>query len=270
MYIDYYGNRENDYDVEILINGKKIPQYEKNGMTYVEGREGSTYSIKVRNNTYNRVKAVITVDGFSILDDNNNYETGYIINGRDSLHVKGFRTSENTEAVFTFSRKGESRSQKVFGYAKNAGVIGVRIYTETKLNPHYYGYTIPYPQPVDVWNKKLYDYTIGDPLYDNYTTYCDTSSGADVSSSTVNYNSSIQNGVLRSCQSVPDFKLGTEMGEDVQSHIRYVEFNTGSLAFEKQIHYTTRDELEKIGISFKKTKAVHIPQAFGGFCKRPK
>lgn len=254
------------YTVNVLVNGKPVKEYLHEGNTYIEAKEGTKYSIKVKNHSYSRIKAVITVDGISILsDDKSDQDSGYIVNGHDSLHVKGFRTSENEENVFIFTKKGESRAQKAVGYAKNCGVIGVKIYQEY-IKPKKFG---PNWRDPIIWNDNtVYPLTIGSPFDDTYTTYdfqtyCCVTNTSTQKSFSHNTRSPISNNVVPA-----SFSMGTDMGEEVESKISYVDFKTGNLKSTFEVFYLNRKEMKKIGIDFSTKKQVSMPQAFPKFCKK--
>ena len=56
-----------DTHVEVLVNGKTVRQYQHGAATYIEARAGTEYSIKIKNDTYCRKLAVITVDGLNVI-----------------------------------------------------------------------------------------------------------------------------------------------------------------------------------------------------------
>lgn len=131
------------YEVNILVNGSRCKQYSHNGKLFIEAKKGSEYSIEVKNNTWQRILAVCSVDGLDILNGKPATENGngYVINGYGALKADGFRVSDNQVAKFLFDYKGGSyAASKEDGSERNVGVIGVRIFTE-KVKP-------PPPPPV--------------------------------------------------------------------------------------------------------------------------
>lgn len=266
------------YTIEVLVNGKPVKEYLHKGNTYIEAREGTKYSIKIKNNSYRRIKAVITVDGFSILtDDKSDQNSGYVINGHDSLHIKGHRTAEDKESVFFFTSKGNSRAQKSLGYAKNCGVIGVKIYAE-KLPE--YNWT-----PIKDWwaPLKKWDYPNDHIRYNSPTSVPNNSSWGSISD-TMNYSASYNtetpvpsNGILCKNASTnsysaqeysPKFSMGTGMGEEVKSNVEYVIFNTGNLESTFELFYLPKKEMVKMGIDLSPKKKLSMPNAFPKFCKK--
>lgn len=256
------------YEVTVLVNGRPVKEYSQSGNTFIEGKSGSNYSINIKNNSHERIKAVITVDSQNVISDNDPL-TGYIINPYSSIKIKGFRTSENTESLFTFCDKRQSRAKKAKGSTENCGVIGVLIYKEKAkylsaptpqpITPIVPVYPYPYPyKKYDVWAS---DSTSNVRIRKSY--------GRGMHVNSVN-TSSIQNSVNTSCNAssnIPDFTLGTKMGEDVQSPVKYTSFQSGPLDARFDIYYSSKARLKKAGILNDSLIVGHMPQAFD-FCKK--
>jgi hypothetical protein len=273
------------YEVQVLVNGKPVKEYKTDGKTYIQGNTGTRYSIRVKNNSYKRVMAVVYVDGNSVLNDKND-DSGYVIDGYKSVTINGFRTSMDTEAAFEFSRKGDSRAQKVKGNAVNCGAIGVKIIAEKEK-----GYIIPCdlekfktpnPAPPNEWpwppNKPWYPYwydthTAGTPKpWEENITYGENdayfSSIGDMKQNECEFTAS--NCSMDLTRSAGKFDLGTKMGEDVDSKVEYVDFESGRKVAEFTLYYSSRKELTKMGVPLTSQKKISMPDAFGGFCRRPK
>lgn len=104
---------------------------------YVEGRNGGTYSIVVKNRCKSRVQVVLSVDGLDVLDGKPaaTSRPGYIIGAGETLEVMGFRTSREAVAAFKFSTVGQSYAQTRHGDTRNVGVIGLAAYLEKGSDP---------------------------------------------------------------------------------------------------------------------------------------
>ena len=114
-----------------------LKSYFKNGKRFIEGKEGRTYSIVIKNVCHSRLEAVVSVDGLDVLNGRSASLSikGYIINPGDSLTIKGFRTSREAVAAFKFSSVSESYSQEKYGTSRNVGVIGLALFTEKGFDP---------------------------------------------------------------------------------------------------------------------------------------
>lgn len=167
------------YDINILVNGNRCKQYHHNGKIFIEAKEGSEYSIEIKNNTWKRILAVCSVDGLDILNGKTATEDGpgYVISGFNSPKFDGFRVSDEKVAKFVFGAKGSSyASSKEDGSEKNVGVIGIRIFNE-KEKPvptvireehHHHHWPKPsYPKYPDPWDT-------GNPPWKPYPMWCDT------------------------------------------------------------------------------------------------
>lgn len=125
-----------NYEIDILVNGKPVRKIAHNNKVFVEGRYGQEYEVRIKNNTWSRILAVVSVDGTNIVDGEIAGESvGYVINGYSSFHGKGFRVSNEVIHPFKFSSKDKSYAAKSNeGDTSNVGVIGVQIFQE-KITP---------------------------------------------------------------------------------------------------------------------------------------
>jgi hypothetical protein len=161
------------YEVNVLVNGNRCKQYSHNGKLFIEAKKGSEYSIEIKNNTWQRILAVSSVDGLDVLNGKPATEdgNGYVINGYGTLKIDGFRVTNEKVAKFLFDYKGGSyAASKEDGSERNVGVVGVRIFTEKVKPPpppptvireeHHHHHYDQYP-----WWKRPY-------WYDNTTIWC--------------------------------------------------------------------------------------------------
>lgn len=110
----------------IKINGRAIDEYkDSNGRTFVEGRQGSAYTIDI-GATYLSQKFVISVDGKNILTGDSTWTKGYVIDSHRTLSIPGWRIDRDKVAQFTFGSVGSSYSTD----KANTGVIGVMVFDE--------------------------------------------------------------------------------------------------------------------------------------------
>lgn len=152
------------YDINILCNGNRCKQYLHKNRIFIEAKENSEYAIEIKNNSWEKILAVVSVDGLNVVDgepaDDNG--TGYILDKYSAQKLYGFQYSKEKVAAFKFGAFGAvkidpatgkpeidpSTGKEIpLGYAaskgngaeKNAGAIGVRIWDE-----------IPQPTPPPV------------------------------------------------------------------------------------------------------------------------
>lgn len=116
-----------------------LPAYKSYGTwrRYVEGRNGSSYSIVVKNRCKSRLLVVLSVDGLDVMDGKpaGTSRPGYVINAGETLEVKGFRTSHDAVAAFKFSTVSQSYANTRHGDTRNVGVIGLAAFLEKGRDP---------------------------------------------------------------------------------------------------------------------------------------
>ena len=251
--------QKTNFEFEVYINGHPAKEYYQNGTTYIEGREGTKFSLRFKNNSWSKVLFVPTIDGLSVMDGKEGSfdSRGYIVNAYDSLTIEGWRTSNESVAEFFFSSPKGSYAKKM-NKGGNLGVIGGAVFTE-KFNHHFTG-------PSSGTSGGLFQYG----NFPDYTVTTSSAIGTGVSTYTCK-GSNATNSINTSCYSAAS-NLGTGFGQDKPSSVTTVSFNKeDSPAAVFTIYYNTRQILEKLGITF--TKPIYItPNPFPneeGFCKRP-
>ncbi len=243
-----------DTHVEVLVNGRTVKQYQHTtSETYIEARAGTEYSIKIKNNAYCRKLAVITVDGLNVITGEiqpDGVGRGYIVPARDSIEIRGFRKDTDSVGAFKFCKKGNSYCNEK-GLKGNNGVIGVRMYGEITQQVVYKSYH---------WYSSSLTSTDGRGIDPVDSTAGSVNDGVTRGMKCC-YTSSVRN----------DFDLGTTWGKKIDDAVTYVDFEVDANHHEDHIiYYDTRENLEKIGISFKKeTQVASHPKAFGAFAKPP-
>jgi hypothetical protein len=131
------------YDVELLVDGSPAPTFWYRGESYVMGRTGERYMIRVSNNTSRRIEAVVTVDGRDVVDGKpGDYrkKRGYLVPAWGHVDIDGWRISQSEAAAFRFSSVADSYAARM-GNAREVGVIGVAVFPERVWRPR------PLPPP---------------------------------------------------------------------------------------------------------------------------
>lgn len=279
---------KSSYEVEILINGKPAKEYYHDGKVYIEGREGTHFSIKLRNNSYSRKLFVPTIDGLSVMsgEEGSYKSSGYIVKGYDSVTIDGWRTSDKDVAEFYFSSPQGSYRQKM-DKGNNLGLIGVAVFDEVNHYPMY-TYTpcycphcwpngsITIPGQTTSW-PTTGTYTCGSTptiagnAGNNINLYSAQCSNSVLDSSVISNTDRVMS-VLSCSGSAPSQALGTGFGDQKHSEVTSVEFERKSYTDSVfEIYYNTREELEKTGINLKREPLYVTPEAFpGNYCKPPK
>jgi hypothetical protein len=113
-------------------SGRELPTFHYAGQTFVMGRFGERYNVRVENHTGRRVEAVVTVDGRDVVSGSVGdfvHERGYLIDAYDQVLIEGFRQNWSEVAAFRFTNPGNSYSARM-GTPENVGVIGVAVFPE--------------------------------------------------------------------------------------------------------------------------------------------
>ena len=259
-----------NYEVDILVNGRPIKEYAHEGKTFIEGKKGTEFSLKLKNNSWSRKLFIVSIDGLSVIDgkDASYNSSGYIVPANSSMTIDGWRVSDKEVAKFYFSDDKKSYGSKK-GKGKNLGVVGVVVFDEkiTSVLPDMF--TV---KPWKSCNGTPWNYDSGTITWTdgngNGTSRIQASAIEDVGvsafycSSTTNYKSAPTQKVKQ--------ELGTGWGNYKSSEVTTVDFDKQSdpeTIFE--IFYNTKEQLEKMGVEFK--KPVYLsPQAFPGqYCEPP-
>ena len=263
-----------NYEMEIRINGNSVKEYFHNHKTYIEGRKGSVFSIKLRNNSSERALFVPTVDGLSAIDgkDGSFDSRGYILDAHSSMNVDGWRLNDNEIAEFYFSTVEDSyRKRKNKG--KNVGSIAVAVFREKEKNNFCYpSVTIPPYKPIEPyvphtpafphqpWKKPFEDELYPTPRIYNGTNMLRASGTNDMCCT-----SSMQN-----CSQ----DVGTGFGQTKASEVISVDFDReNKYDTVLEVFYNSRKQLSKIGVDFNRRRyLISEPNSFPnerGYCERP-
>lgn len=266
----------NNFDFALVVNGGSVKEYEHQGQVFVEGKKGTEFSIRIKNNTHKRSLAVITVDGKSVIDGApGNLDTGggYIVDAYSSITVPGWRLDNDAVAKFVFADPGDSyvaQSDDGAEAMDNIGVIGCAMFYEqaTVWNLNWYqphiarvGTACPPLNTTDIW----YGTSSGTNNLSHVVTDCMT---RDAGSNTVPCNASLDASSGKTvCNLGTGFGAASSHAVSVQSFQRCNEPETVFT-----LYYDTRMGLEARGVNLK--VAAHIcpspfPASQGRGCKPP-
>ncbi|HTY74941.1 MAG TPA: hypothetical protein VMD05_05170 [Candidatus Nanoarchaeia archaeon] len=265
------------YQLRILVGGKPIPVYHnyRDGTNWVEAREGTRYEIEVKNNSYNRILAVVSIDGLNIINGKHEkpeVAPGYVLNSYMAEKVPGWKVSQEKVREFYFTRPENSYSKKLGADQGNIGVIAAAIFKEKPQYTIHYNYTLPpykWENPDRPWcgtYDNVFDngYSVDSvysSVYYSGTTY---SSGTTCSCSSTPLRGEVKTSLLSA--SVPAAQLGTGSGEKVQFETVGVTFGERVLETVLTLYYDSKEGLQRRGIWTEERDV--LPKAFpsGSFC----
>ena len=130
-------SRSGPYSLELLDeSGRTLPTFEHRGRTWVLGRLGERYLLRVRNGSGRRIEVVASVDGRDVVDGRpaSTGKRGYIVEPRGEVTIDGFRLSTESVAAFRFSSVPDSYAARM-GDARDVGVVGAAIFPERWRRP---------------------------------------------------------------------------------------------------------------------------------------
>src|SRR5579883_1480260 len=119
------------YELQVLVDGAPTRTYRHAGESFVLGRLGERYTLRVVNRSPRRVEAVVTVDGRDVIDGRPGdlHKSGWLVPAWGSVDIDGWRVSQAEAAAFRFSRVADSYAARTGG-GRDVGVIGVALFPE--------------------------------------------------------------------------------------------------------------------------------------------
>jgi hypothetical protein len=120
-------------DVEIVDRetGQVLEVYRHAGRSYVAGRPGARYAIRITNRSGGRILAVTAVDGINVLSGRTAAwgQSGYVFEPWQGYEITGWRKSDSQVAAFEFTSLPDSYAART-GRPLDVGVIGVAVFRE--------------------------------------------------------------------------------------------------------------------------------------------
>jgi hypothetical protein len=274
--------------MHVQVNGRACKEYTHKGMSFIEARHGTNYTVKIKNDNPYRVMAVLSVDGLDVVTGKPAEETntGYIIDAYSSLDVKGYRISDDNSASFIFTSKGKSYVQQAKSNATNAGVIGLRTYKEKV--PYYSGWILDSGVPYTILGNNTINtipctYTVGNTTVTGTTTAANNCSNYFNTTLASNTSLNASSGILRSMNVSSDtstplshkqFDTGTGWGSKLDDKVTRVSFEKGDMLVEMSVYYASKEALVEMGVDLQNTPKIAkepiMPKAFGNYCTPPK
>jgi hypothetical protein len=127
-------------DVQIVDRARHaaLDEYRHRGSTYVAGRPGERYAVRLSNRSNARVLVVLSVDGVNAVSGETaaTGQTGYVLSPWQSADITGWRKSDAEAAAFYFTALPDSYAART-ERPHNVGVIGVAVFRER----------VPLPRP---------------------------------------------------------------------------------------------------------------------------
>ncbi len=125
------------FQVEVLVNGRRVQEYHARGRLYVEALNGAEYELRVHNPLPHRVAVALSVDGLNTIDARRTTAwnaTKWVIEPHGSITISGWQMSTQRARRFYFTSEQDSYGAKL-GQTANLGVISAVFFRETHSRP---------------------------------------------------------------------------------------------------------------------------------------
>jgi len=263
------------FQLKVLVNGYAIPVFHnyKDGTDWVEAREGNKFVIEVKNSSYNRILAVVSVDGLNIINgkhEDPDKSPGYVIPSHDNIKIPGWKIDKEKVREFYFTNKENSYSRKLGASEENIGVIAAAIFKEK----YFWAYANYYPFGYVGNNPYTYPPLTTTPIYNPHPEWITTCGGTGTTNITYSANN-VSSGSATSANflstSTPSNynpkQLGVGSGNKAGFSTQTTYFGDKELETILTLYYDNRTGLIMRGIDlFTKSS---LPKPFpngGGFC----
>jgi hypothetical protein len=249
------------YELQVLVDGAPTGTFQHAGESFVMGRLGARYTLRVVNHTGRRVYAVVCVDGRDAIDGKTadvRTKRGYLVPAWGTVDIDGWRVSRAEAAAFRFTSVADSYAART-GSARDVGVIGVALFPEQHAPPR----PVYVPQPY----RREWGYRDDGADYLKGRGSMGASEGEAQADSPREKKSGGRAGEAPAAAPAPSAMadaessgapapsrrpgLGTEFGESVSSPLREVAFaraNATRPSVVLGVRYNDRDGLVALGI----------------------
>jgi len=120
--------------MEILVDGRVAREYDSRSKTYIQAYKGKEYSIRLSNDTADRVAVALSVDGLNTIDAKRTSATEaakWVLGPWEQVTVTGWQVGSDTARQFVFTNE-ESSYGEWLGQARNLGVVSAAFFGEVR------------------------------------------------------------------------------------------------------------------------------------------
>ena len=122
------------FEVDVLVDGRPLPEIQAHGGTYVEALRGEEFEIRLRNRSSEWVAVALTVDGLNTIDASRTSPwngSKWVIEPHQSITISGWQMDSDHARRFYFTTERDSYAAKL-GVRTNLGVISAVFYRERR------------------------------------------------------------------------------------------------------------------------------------------
>ena len=120
-------------DLQVVDRGRgeTLSTWRHRGASYIAGRPGDRYAVRLTNRSAGRVLVVLSVDGVNAVSGETAAvsQTGYVLAPYQTAEITGWRKSYAEAAAFYFTALPDSYAART-GRPDNVGVIGAAVFRE--------------------------------------------------------------------------------------------------------------------------------------------
>jgi hypothetical protein len=125
---------DDSFQIEVLVNGRRVPEYAARGRRYIEAQEGAEYELRIHNPLPTRVAVALAVDGLNTIDARHTSAWDghkWVIEPYGTIEIGGWQMSSSNARRFYFTTERDSYAAKL-GQPANVGVISAVFFRERK------------------------------------------------------------------------------------------------------------------------------------------
>src|SRR5437763_4909177 len=125
---------ESGFSVEVLVDGRPVPEYATRGRQYVEALQNAEYELRIHNPLGSRVAVALAVDGMNTIDARHTSAWDahkWVIEPYGTIYVRGWQMSSENARRFYFTTERDSYGTKI-GQTANLGVISAVFFRERR------------------------------------------------------------------------------------------------------------------------------------------
>lgn len=233
---------ERGFEVQILVNGRPLDEYQASGKTYVEAIAGAEYEVRIRNPLPYPVAVALAVDGLNSIDARHTTawnSSKWVIEPYGTISVSGWQMSSERARQFYFTSERDSYGAKL-GQTANLGLVSAVFFRERRPYPVP---VAPPPRPHPIYEEDGRDKSSEAPT-------AGAESSVDRSESMRgNGDASAATRKGQVAQPADDDYAATGIGRSVQNDVRWVNMELDSRAVgEVVIRYEYYPALVRLGV----------------------
>jgi hypothetical protein len=232
------------FEVQILVDGRPLEEYNARGKSYVEALAGAEYEVRVRNPLPYRVAVALSVDGLNSIDARHTTAwnaSKWVIEPYGTINISGWQMSSERARRFYFTSERDSYGAKL-GQTSNLGVVSAVFFRERRSYPVPIAPPPRHPRPIyeeDGRRKSEEAPTAGNSAGSSVERSDKTRTGQD----------SVAKGRGQVVPQSDDEYAATGIGRSVHNDVRWVNMELDSRpAGEVVIRYEYYSALVRLGV----------------------